>query len=73
MNDRYTKIVLTIIAAALFSISLRMWIEPRMPTIGELRASDDKAAVIGRVPLIRIQSGNIDAEVSGSIDATVSQ
>ena len=63
--DRYTKTVLTIIAASLSLIAAKMW-EPReahagvfgsAPTIGDLRNAKDseaRARVINNVPLVRV-------------------
>lgn len=73
MIDHYSKAVLTVIAIALCVIAARMLYEPRAVTIGEVRDAGDKAAVIARVPMVRIQGGSVSADVSGSIDATVSQ
>lgn len=74
--DQFTKGVLVVIAVALCAIAVRLWAPP-YATFGEFAALQGiadtearKAATaraVARVPVIRIQGGAINADVSGSV------
>lgn len=72
--DRYTKVLLTIIAASLVLIAAKLW-EPRealaqgflssAPTIGDFQdaySADEKRKLIRRIPLVRVQGGSISVD-----------
>lgn len=74
--DSYSKNVLTIIAVLLAAIAVKLYLfQP--PTYGDFIALRDvedaevrkqkHVALIKALPLVRIQGGQVDAEVSGSV------
>jgi hypothetical protein len=69
--DRYSKVLLTIIAASLVLIAARLW-EPReahaqsflssAPTIGEwqdAKTPEDRRKLFRRIPMVRVQGGQV--------------
>lgn len=72
--DRYSKVLLTIIAASLVLIAARLW-EPReahaqsflssAPTIGDFRnakTAEDRQKLVLRVPLVQVRGGSISID-----------
>jgi hypothetical protein len=79
--DTYTKVVLTIIAIALCAIAIKLF-NPQLgsngsPTFGdfmEMRQIKDpqqrketRSRLLKSLPLVRIEGGQVDADVSGSV------
>lgn len=74
------SILLTVIAAALVSISVKLWFFAP-PTFGDFLALRDvqsekkteaRMAMMRKLPLVRVQGGDIDVSGSVSIDGGVS-
>ena len=75
-SDLYIKAVLTIIAAALVAIAFKL-ISPSTPTRGDLlnlkniedpeARSAKRKDLMMRLPLVWVQGGEIEAEVSGTV------
>ena len=65
MNDNFSKGVLAVIAAALCAIAVRVWVEPRQLTWGELReaSAEERNAIYGRAAVIRLQGGTTSVSV----------
>ena len=76
-NTKYTNILLTVIAALLLGINAKLWTWPDITKRGDIIAiraltndADKKAAqerYHKNMPVIWIQGGSIDADVSGSV------
>jgi len=69
--DRFSKVLLTIIAASLVLIAAKLW-EPReahaqgflssAPTIGDFQdatTTEQKRKLVRRIPLVRVQGGHV--------------
>ena len=81
MMDKISKAILTVIAVALCAIAFKLYFPSSSfsgtPTLGDFIAlreiKDPKQRkekhlnLMKSLPLVRIQGGNIDAEVSGSV------
>ena len=65
MNDNFSKGLLAVIAAALCAIAVRVWVEPRQLTWGELReaSAEERNTVYGRAPIVRLQGGTTSVTV----------
>lgn len=73
--DRYTKLILTVIAVALCAIAVKLFIGA--PTVGDLMTLREikdlkqrrlaQISLVKSLPLVRIQGGQIDADVTGSV------
>lgn len=76
-SENYTKIILTVIAALLLSINIKLWTWPDITKRGDLVAfrtltnEEEKKKARERyhqnIPVIWIQGGSVDADVSGSV------
>ena len=80
--DKYTKTILTVIAAAALMIAAKLYMPPEPtptpPVRGDLLAirhiadpQQRRAAytnILARLPLVWVHDGNIDASVSGSVE-----
>jgi hypothetical protein len=74
--DLYTKSILTIIAIAVSAIAIKLFMlqmPPPPPTFGDFAALRFKgqtaaAEFFNRIPLVRIQGGNVDVSGNVSID-----
>jgi hypothetical protein len=79
--DTYTKVVLTVIAIALCAIAIKLF-NPRLgsscsPTFGDFMAlreikdpnqrKETRLRLIKSLPLVRVEGGQVDADVSGSV------
>ncbi len=75
--DRYTKIVLTVIAISLSVIAIRLIKLREAPTLGDLLALQQikdptareqaRKDFFNRISVVRVQGGQIDGEVSGTV------
>lgn len=78
--DKYTKCLMTVIAVGVTLIAARLYFPPSAstpPTYGDfldIRHTQDPAArkqsfqmLLNRLPLVRVQGGDIDANVSGNV------
>ncbi len=85
--DKYSKVILTIIAVAVSLIAIKMYFpyvldrdfaHHNLPDYGDflrLREIHDstirnesRSKLIRRLPLVRIQGGQVDADVTGSVE-----
>ena len=74
--DNYVKTILTVIAVLLGAIVVKLYLI-QIPTYGDFIAlreienpetrKQKRVALIGALPLVRVQGGQIDADVSGSV------
>lgn len=73
----YSDFILTVIAIALCAIAFKLFSVPRLTTMGDIRAlrniegADERKAarveLLNNIPLIHIEGGRVDADVSGSV------
>jgi hypothetical protein len=70
---KYIKIILTVIAILLGMINFKLWTWKNISTRGdfialrEAKNPEARMRLFKNVPIIWVQGGNIDANVSGSV------
>jgi hypothetical protein len=70
---KYIKIILTIIAILLGMINFKLWTWQNISTRGDLialreaKSPDARMRLLKNIPIIWVQGGDIDANVSGSV------
>lgn len=73
-----TLLTMIIIALLLIAITFKLYNQPASPTYGDYMAlkyigdaekiKEKKLNLMRDTPMVRVQGGNIDAEVTGSVD-----
>jgi len=79
--DKTSKVILTVIAVALCAIAFKLYFPSSSfsgaPTYGDFIAlrevkdpkqrKEKRLNLMKKLPLVRVQGGNVDADVSGSV------
>ena len=73
--DTSNKVIVILLAAILVTqILILLRIPTSPPTIGEVRnakTNDARTELLQSIPLVRVQGGSIDADVTGTVDVDV--